>query len=358
MIGQFELLKTSEKSSARAGILHTAHGPIETPVFMPVGTQATVKGLFPNNVRDQGAQIILSNTYHLALRPGGDLIEKAGGLHRFMNWPHPILTDSGGYQVFSLSKFRKIEEDGVIFKSHIDGSKQRFSPESVIDLQRQFGSDIMMPLDICTPYGASRKQTLEDLKKTTVWERKAFQYWEKDPRNQLLFAIVQGGMEKDLRSQSASELMEMDFPGFAIGGVSVGEPTAELEDITAYTAALLPQDKPRYLMGVGLPENLEFAIGAGIDMFDCVIPTRLARHGNALTSLGKLNLRNQQYKTDFSTLDPNCSCDTCTQYSRAYIRHLFTTSELLGSMLLSQHNIHFLVHLVKNIRKQILDGTF
>ncbi len=356
--GTFELIKHSKQSKARAGIFHTAHGPILTPVFMPVGTQATVKSLTPNMIEESSAQIILSNTYHLALRPGIELIKQFGGLHRFMGWNKPILTDSGGYQVFSLAKMRKITPQGVTFQSHIDGSKHHFTPQSVVDLQLGFNSDILMPLDICTGHPSTYDQTLKDLLITTNWETQAFEHWQKYATTQQLFAIVQGGMYPELREKSAQALTKLDFSGFAIGGVSVGEPLDQLEHITAFTANLLPQNKPRYLMGVGQPGNLTFSIAHGIDMFDCVIPTRLARHAQALTSQGKINIKNKQYTSDKTPLDPQCACYTCTTFSKAYLRHLMMAKELLGHTLMSLHNVHFLVHYVKKIRQEILDGTF
>lgn len=350
----FTLLKKSKHSKARAGILHTAHGDIETPVFMPVGTQATVKGVPVEFLDKLQAQIILSNTYHLALRPGTELIAQLGGLHQFMGWHKPILTDSGGFQVFSLSKIRKITPEGVQFNSHIDGSKHFFTPENVIDHQRNLGSDIMMPLDICTPHPATRDHTESDLTQTLTWARQAKDHWEKNQNNQLLFGIVQGGGYPDLREKSAIELQKLDFPGYAIGGVSVGEPTDVLEEQIRFTTPLLPEDKPRYAMGIGRPENLDFAINQGIDMFDCVLPTRLARHSQAFTKAGKLNIRNTQFRDDTTGIDPTCSCWVCTTYSRAYIRHLFIAKESLGMILMSIHNIHFLVDQVRKIREAIL----
>lgn len=354
-MAEFELIKKCSKTKARVGRLHTAHGSIDTPVFMPVGTQATVKALTPQHLEDVGSQIILSNTYHLALRPGPELIEAHGGLHPFMNWEKPILTDSGGFQVFSLEGIRDIDDAGVTFRSHLDGSKHRFTPKKVIDLQRSFRSDIMMPLDICTPYGASERQVLSDMARTTEWEREAFKYWQDDPRDQLLFGLVQGGMHETLREEHAGTLSEMDFSGFAIGGVSVGEPIEDMHRITAFTAPLLPEEKPRYLMGVGLPENLDFAIAQGIDMFDCVVPTRLARHGQVFSSAGKLTIKNAQYATDLSPLDEHCHCYTCQNFSKAYLRHLFMAREILAMTLLSLHNVQYLIRYVDQIREAILE---
>jgi len=349
----FEIIKTSKKSKGRAGILHTSHGPIETPVFMPVGTQATIKGIPIDFMHQLNTQILLSNTYHLALRPRTSLIQKLGGLHQFMNWHKPILTDSGGFQVFSLGR-RKILETGVLFNSHIDGSKHLFTPENVIDHQIALGSDIMMPLDICTPHPATHAQTLEDLLLTTQWAKQAKAHFEAQKTPQQLFGIVQGGAYLDLRKKSAEALLELEFDGYAIGGVSVGEPLDILEKQLAFTAPLLPTHKPRYAMGIGRPENLPFAIHHGIDMFDCVLPTRLARHAQAFTASGKLNIRNQAYTEDPGPLDPQCNCITCSTYSRAYIRHLFVAKEMLGMILMSLHNIHFLISLVQRIREDIL----
>jgi len=350
----FKVIKKSKKTGARAGILQTPHGEIETPVFMPVGTQGTVKCLTPRMLEEISTQIILGNTYHLSLRPGPDLIKKMGGLHGFMKWDKPILTDSGGYQVFSLANNRKITEEGVIFKSHIDGSKHIFTPKRVIELQSAFNSDIMMPLDICTPYPSSKPEVEKALKTTTTWEEQAKREWEKDPKGRHLFAIVQGGMHKDLREKSAKDLIKIDFPGYAIGGLSVGEPLDVMEEYVKFTTPLLPEDKPRYLMGVGLPENLDYCISQGIDMFDCVTPTRLARHGHFFTQDGQKNIKNAQFKEDANPIDASCSCYTCKTFSRAYLRHLFQAKEILGLILLSYHNVHFLIHQVKKIREDIL----
>jgi len=351
----FEIVKKSKHSKARAGLLHTAHGTIQTPVFMPVGTLATVKSLTPPQLNDCGSQIILSNTYHLSLRPGEALVQKLGGLHAFMKWDKPILTDSGGFQVFSLSKIRKVTPEGVAFQSHIDGSKQWFSPQRVIDIQRALGSDIMMPLDVCTEYPATHEKTKSDLEITLKWIKESFEYWQENPNNQLLFAIVQGGLYTDLRKHCVDTMLNYDFPGYAIGGVSVGEPKEDLENLLAFCADLLPENKPRYAMGIGLPENLSFGVEHGIDMFDCVIPTRLARHAQALTSEGKLNIRNKQFTEDQDPLDPACSCYTCTTFSRAYLRHLVMCREILGHVLMSLHNVHFLVRWVDTMRERILN---
>ncbi|MCP4050804.1 MAG: tRNA guanosine(34) transglycosylase Tgt [bacterium] len=353
----FKVLKKSKYSKARAGILFTAHGPVETPVFMPVGTQATVKSLTTDMLKEAGVQVLLGNTYHLSLRPGAELLKEFGGLHSFMNWDKPVLTDSGGYQVFSLSNMRKITQEGVSFKSHLDGSKKFFTPEKVIDLQRSFKSDIMMPLDVCSPYPCEREKVLLDMNITHKWERAAGEYWRKNTMNQLLFGIVQGGMYKDLREISAREIVQMDFPGYAIGGLSVGEPVDIMEEYISFTVDFLPEDKPRYLMGVGLPENLEFAIRKGVDMFDCVAPTRLARHGHVFTKEGKKNIRNKEFFDDKKPIDLECRCYTCKYYSRAYLRHLFVAKEILAMVLMSYHNIYYVTSLVKEIRGSILAET-
>lgn len=352
----FKLIQKDTHSNARIGQIATAHGPLTTPVFMPVGTQATVKTLTPEMVASTGAEIILANTYHLALRPGPTLIDKFDGIHKLMNWHKPILTDSGGYQVFSLKNNRKITAKGVEFRSHIDGVKHLFTPKTVIDHQRAFRSDIMMPLDICTPYPSTKKQTAEDLTLTHKWETEAVQYWQENTNNQHLFGLVQGGMYEDLRTESIETLTQLPFSGFAIGGVSVGEPIDELHHIAAYCANKLPEDKPRYLMGVGLPENLEFAIRAGIDMFDCVIPTRLARHGQVFMAGHKReNIKKTQYREDMAPIDESCDCYTCQHYSRAYLRHLFIAKESLGQTLMSLHNIRYLIRTVEQIKKSIKD---
>ena len=354
----FNILNQSKKSNARIGELHTAHGVIETPVFMPVGTQATVKGVPVDFLHQLQTQIILGNVYHLNLRPTSERIAKLGGLHSFMNWNKPILTDSGGYQVFSLQNQRTIEPDGVTFKSHLDGSKHRLTPKRVIDIQRNLGSDIMMPLDICTPYPSTQQQVEADMAITHRWEAEAFDYWQENTNQQLLFGLVQGGVFKESRQKSAETLTKLPFSGFSIGGLSVGEPMDELEAITDYTAQLLPEDKPRYLMGVGLPENFEAAIRSGIDMFDCVAPTRLARHGNFFTKEGRKNIRNSQFQDDMSPLDETWSCSLCANYSRAYLRHLFVANEILAVTLLSLHNIAFVFELVDDIKRRIRDGEF
>ncbi|WP_077367268.1 tRNA guanosine(34) transglycosylase Tgt [Anaerosalibacter sp. Marseille-P3206] len=348
----FELIKESSECNARLGKLHTPHGIIETPIFMPVGTRATVKAMTPEEVKDLGAQIILGNTYHLYLKPGHKIVEEAGGLHKFMNWDLPILTDSGGFQVFSLGKLRKIEEEGVEFRSHIDGSKHFISPEKSIEIQNSLGSDIMMAFDECTPYPSSYEYSKKSMERTTRWAKRCKDYhqnWD----SQGLFGIVQGGMYKDLREQSAKDITDLNLPGYAIGGLSVGEPKELMVDILNFTTPLLPKNKPRYLMGVGSPDYLFEAVISGVDMADCVLPTRIARNGTVLTSHGKLVIKNAQYKRDFGKLDPECDCYTCTNYSRAYIRHLFNVNEILGARLATIHNLHFLIKLMENIRTAI-----
>ena len=354
---EYKLIKKSKDTKARVGEIKTNHGIIKTPVFMPVGTRATVKTMTPEEVKDLGAQIILSNTYHLFLRPGPEIIEKAGGLHKFMNWHGPILTDSGGFQVFSLSANRKITEEGVAFRSHIDGSKQFLSPEVSIDVQNSLGSDIIMAFDECAPYPATYEYIEHSMNRTTRWAKRCKDH-HKNTDNQALFGIVQGGMYKDLRKKSAEDLVAMDFPGYAVGGLSVGEPKDIMVDILDYTTDFLPEDKPRYLMGVGTPDYLFEAVEHGIDMADCVLPTRIARNGTAMTSVGRVIAKNGKYKEDFTSLDENCDCYTCKNYTKAYTRHLFNVNEILAYRLLSIHNIYFLTKLMENIRNAILEDRF
>ena len=367
----FELLKTDDRTKARRGRLTTPHGVIETPIFMPVGTAATVKGMKPEDVKELGAQIILSNTYHLYLRPGHDVVREAGGLHRFMNWDLPILTDSGGFQVFSLGAMRKIREEGVDFRSHIDGSKHFISPEKSIEIQHSLGSDIMMAFDECAPYPADRRYVKDSLELTTRWLARCKKYHEEyceqhggesqvlgEGVNQSLFGIMQGGVYKDLRKQSAEQVVEMDLPGYSIGGLSVGEPKEIMYDVMDECVDYLPKDKPRYLMGVGSPDCLFEGVERGVDMFDCVLPTRIARHGMAMTSQGKVNIKNAKYERDFEPLDPNCDCYTCRNYSKAYLRHLFKSNELMSATLMSYHNLHFLVSTMTKIREAIEEGRF
>ena len=349
----YELLHVDKNSGARRGVVHTPHGDIQTPIFMPVGTQATVKAMTPDELKDMvKAQIILSNTYHLFLRPGHNLVKEAGGLHKFMNWDRPILTDSGVFQVFSLGPLRKITEEGVEFRSHLDGSKKYISPEISMEIQEALGSDIMMAFDECCPYPSTYEYTKKSMERTTRWAKRCKEY-HKTTDKQGLFGIIQGGFYKDLREQSAKELIELDFPGYAIGGISVGEPKPEFLDILRYTTPLMPENKPRYLMGVGTPDYLIEAALAGIDMCDCVLPTRIARHGTAMTANGKVVVRNATYERDFTPLDPECDCYTCKNYTRAYIRHLLNTKEILGIRLLSIHNLRFLTKLMERVRIEI-----
>lgn len=349
---KFELIKKCSQTKARLGKIYTDHGEIETPIFMPVGTKATVKTMTPEEVKDLGAQIILGNTYHLYLRPGHELIEKAGGLHKFMNWDKPILTDSGGFQVFSLSNSRKIYEEGVEFRSHIDGAKEFISPEKSIEIQNSLGADIIMAFDECAPYPADYDYIKNSMERTTRWAERC-KIAHKNPEHQALFGIVQGGMYKYLRKQSALDLVDMDFEGYSIGGLSVGEPLELMNEILDYTVDFIPENKPRYNMGVGTPDYLFESVIRGIDMADCVLPTRIARNGTAITSRGNLVVKNAKYKKDFTKLDPECDCYTCTNYSRAYIRHLFSVNEILGYRLLTIHNLYFLIKMMENIREAI-----
>lgn len=353
----YELLKQDTRTKARRGRVHTPHGDIETPVFMPVGTQATVKAMRPEEVADMGAKIILSNTYHLYMRPGHEIVREAGGLHKFMNWNGAILTDSGGFQVFSLGKLRKITEEGVQFRSHIDGSPHMITPEKSMEIQNALGSDIMMAFDECAPYPADRTYVKNSLERTTRWLSRCKAYHQ-DWERQSLFGIMQGGMYKDLRYESAMQVVEMDLPGYAIGGLSVGEPKELMLDILDDCVDHLPAEKARYLMGVGSPDYLFEGVERGVDMFDCVLPTRIARHGLAMTSRGRVNIKNAKYERDWEALDPECDCYTCRNYSKAYLRHLFKADEMLSAMLLSNHNLHFLIHMMQNIRTAIEQDRF
>jgi queuine tRNA-ribosyltransferase len=350
----FTVVHSDKHSRARLGLLHTAHGNVETPIFMPVGTQATVKTMTPEEVYMAGGRIILSNTYHLYLRPGHSLIRDAGGLHRFMNWNGPILTDSGGFQVFSLGPLRRITEDGVVFRSHIDGSEHFFSPEVAMEVQSDLGSDIAMAFDECAPYPSSREYTLEALDRTTRWAARCLAVPRRE--GQGVFGIVQGGMFPDLRARSARELIELNFPGYAIGGLSVGEPKELMYEILDHTVPFLPQEKPRYLMGVGSPDCLVEGVARGIDMFDCVLPTRIARNGSVLTRRGKLVVRNAEYAHDFAPLEPDCDCYACRNYTRAYIRHLIKAGEVLGIRLTTIHNLRFIFNLMTDIKEAIRGG--
>ena len=350
---EFQVIKQHSHSAARLGRLLTPHGEIETPVFMPVGTQGTVKALSPEDVIQCGSNIILGNTYHLYLRPGHSVIQSLGGLHRFMNWDKSILTDSGGFQVFSLNTLAKVTEEGVTFKSHIDGSTHFFSPELSMEIQEALGSDIAMTLDEPTPYPSNHTTTEASLKLSSRWAARCKTAHQLE--SQSLFGIIQGGMYKDLRTQSTKEITEIGFPGYAIGGLSVGEEKNIMYDIAAHTAEYLPKNKPRYLMGVGTPEDLRQCSGMGVDMFDCVMPSRNARNGSLFTSQGKINIRNLQYKTDDSPLDPECACYTCKNYSRAYLRHLFIADEIFVMRLNTLHNISFYQKRMQSIRDAILE---
>lgn len=349
---KYELIKTCKQTGARLGRVHTPHGSFDTPMFMPVGTLATVKTMTPEELKEINAQIILSNTYHLWLRPGEDIIKEAGGLHQFMNWDRPILTDSGGFQVFSLSDLREIEEKGVHFRNHISGEKLFLTPEKATQIQNALGSDIMMAFDECPPFPAEHKYMKDSVERTSRWAERCLEAHER-PADQGLFGIVQGGEYKDLRKQSAQDLTSLDFPGYAIGGLSVGEPKDIMNEMVEYTTQFLPTDKPRYLMGVGSADSLIDGSIRGIDMFDCVLPTRIARNGTLMTSQGRLVVRNAKFARDFSPLDPNCDCYTCKNYSRAYIRHLIKTDEILGLRLTTYHNLYFLLNLMEQVREAI-----
>ena len=352
----YELIKQCPHTGARAGRIHTPHGSFDTPIFMPVGTQASVKTLAPEELKEMGAGIILSNNYHLFLRPGSKLVKEAGGLHKFMNWDRAILTDSGGFQVFSLGDLRKISEEGVTFRSHIDGSKKFLSPEIATQSQMDLGADIIMAFDECVPYPADFKYTRESMELTLRWAQRC-----KDTMtnpNQGLFGIVQGGMYKDLRIECANRLVDMDFPGYAVGGLSVGEPKGLMYEMLDITLEHLPQNKARYLMGVGTPDCLVEGVMRGIDMFDCVYPTRVARNGTAMTWNGRLVIKNAQYEHDFHPIDEHCNCYTCRNYSRAYIRHLVRVNEIFGLRLLTIHNLHFLIDFMRQIRQSIMEDRF
>ena len=353
----YELVKKDERTGARAGIIHTPHGSFPTPIFMPVGTQASVKGVSPDELRDLGAGIILSNTYHLFLRPGMDLIREAGGLHKFMHWDRAILTDSGGFQVFSLGDLRKITEEGVTFRSHIDGSKKFLPPEVSMEVQMALGSDIVMAFDECVPYPADYDYAKKSTERTIRWLKRCKEAMTAP--NQGLFGIVQGGMYKELREWSARETTAMDLPGYAVGGLSVGEPKELMYEMLEYSTSLLPQDKPRYLMGVGTPDCLVEGVQRGIDMFDCVYPTRVARNGMAMTWTGRLVMKNAQFTHDHHVLEEGCGCYACRNgYTRAYIRHLVRANEIFGLRLLSLHNLYFLQDFMRRMRQAILDDRF
>ena len=354
MAVRFCVTHEDNSTAARTGLLYTPHGVVETPVFMAVGTQATVKTMTPEEVREAGGQMILCNTYHLYLRPGHEVIREAGGLHRFMNWNGPILTDSGGFQVFSLAPLRRITEEGVAFRSHIDGSLHFFSPEKAVEVQMALGSDIAMVFDECTPYPCDYNYAKEAVMRTERWAVRCMAAHRRE--DQSIFGIVQGGVYRDLREKSAEGLLKLNFAGYAVGGLSVGEPKELMYEVLDCTVPLLPYDKPRYLMGVGSPDCLVEGVMRGIDMFDCVLPTRVARNGTALTRNGKIVVRNAEYARDFNPLEPGCGCYACRHYSRAYIRHLLKAGEVLGIRLTTIHNLHFTLNLMKEIREAIRQG--
>ena len=354
---RFEITHVCKQSGARCGILHTPHGDVETPMFMPVGTLATVKFLSPEEIKALGAGVILANTYHLWLRPGEDIVDKAGGVQKFMNYSGPMLTDSGGFQVFSLADRRKIKEEGVTFKSHLDGSTLFLSPEKSIQIQNKIGADIIMSFDECAPYPCSYDDMKNSVERTLRWAKRGKDAHQR-PEEQALFGIVQGGEYQDLREMCAKTLAEMDFPGYSIGGTSVGESKETMYKMIDYSVKYLPWEKPRYLMGVGSVDAILEGILRNVDMFDCVLPTRIARHGTLMTSQGRVNIKKQEYEEDFGPLDPECDCYTCKNYSRAYLRHLFRCNEGLGSRLMSIHNLRFLLSLTEQARKAIREDRF
>lgn len=356
MVVNYELVAEDRKTGARAGLLHTPHGVFKTPMFMPVGTQATVKTVTPEELEEMGAQVILSNTYHLFLRPGTELIHEAGELHRFMNWNKGILTDSGGFQVFSLGAMRKITEEGVYFRSFLDGSKQFLSPEISIKAQEELGSDIAMAFDECIPYPADYEYARQSTERTTRWAKRCIKAHQRTDRG--IFGIIQGGMYKDLRKQSAMEISSLPFDGMAVGGLSVGEPHDLMYDILEETTQWMPKGKARYLMGVGTPDCLVEGVARGVDMFDCVFPTRVARNGMAMIHTGRMNMKNKQYKRDFRPIEESCGCYTCRNYTRAYIRHLYKSEELLAFRLVTIHNLYFLLQFMRDMREAIVQGNF
>lgn len=358
MVFKFEIVKKSKNSKARVGKLHTSHGIVNTPAFMPVGTQGTVKTLSFRDLEELGAEIILSNTYHLFLRPGHELIREAGGLHKFMHWDKPILTDSGGFQVFSLSEMRKISNEGVEFTSYIDGAKHFLSPTKVLEIQAALGSDIRMPLDECVAYPCDMKTAEIAVERTTKWAKESFksQLQTTNFKDGVLFGIVQGSIFKDLRKRSAQEIAEIGFPGFGIGGLSVGEPQAEMFEMLDAVTDILPDEAPRHLMGVGYASDILGAVKLGADLFDCVIPTRLARHGSFLTYEGKTSIRQARFEKDFTPIDPECDCYACKNFSRAYIRHLFWAREITAMQLLTIHNLSFYMRMLEKVREDILNG--
>ena len=353
---QFELIKTCKQSGARLGILHTPHGDIPTPIYMPVGTQATVKAMTPHEMESLGTKIMLSNTYHLHLRPGEDIVQEAGGLHKFMSWDHPILTDSGGFQVFSLAGLRKITEEGAAFRSHLDGSKRFISPEKSMDIQQALGADIAMAFDVCSPYPCDHKTAEEAMHRTHRWAERCKKHHTR--QDQALFGIIQGAFYDDLRIESAKVLTDMDFPGYGIGGLSVGEPKPIMYDMLEKIEPYMPKHKPRYLMGVGTPDCFLEGVLRGVDMFDCVLATRIARNGTVFTRNGRLVVRNAAYARDFEPLEEGCDCYACKNFSRAYIRHLIKAEEITGARLTSIHNLRFLLRMMEEIRQAIMEDRF
>ena len=351
-----EIKHIDKQTGARYGILHTPHGDVEVPMFMPVGTLATVKTLSPEELISMGSGVILSNTYHLHIRPGEDIVAKAGGLHKFMNYPGPILTDSGGFQVFSLADNRKINEEGVMFKSHLSGDKMFFSPEVAIDIQEKLGADIIMSFDECIPYPVTHEYAKKSVERTLRWAKRGKDAHKRE--DQALFGIVQGSDYEDLRKYCAEELTQMDFPGYSIGGTSIGEPKESFSKMVEYSVKYLPFDKPRYLMGIGSIDFILEGIEKGVDMFDCVLPTRIARHGALMTHKGRINIRDAKYKEDFTPLDNECDCYTCRNYTKAYLRHLYVADETFGKRLLSIHNIRFLIKMMEDARKAIQEDRF
>ena len=351
-----EILHIDKQTGARYGILHTPHGNVEVPMFMPVGTLATVKTLSPEELKEIGSGVILANTYHLSIRPGADIVQKAGGLHKFMNYNGPILTDSGGFQVFSLAEQRKITDEGVHFRSHLNGDKLFFSPEIAIDIQEKLGADIIMSFDECIPWNVSYEYVKKSTERTLLWAKRGLEAHKRE--GQALFGIVQGSDYPDLRKMCAEALTKMDFPGYSIGGTSIGEPKEKCFEMIDYSVKYLPENKPRYLMGVGSIDYLLGGIARGVDMFDCVLPTRLARHGALMTSQGRINIKNEKYKEDFSPLDSQCDCYCCKNYTKAYLRHLYVCDEAFGKRLLSIHNLRFLIHLMEGARQAIKEDRF
>ena len=357
---KFTITNKSQTGSSRAGEITTSRGVIKTPVFMPVATRAAVRSLTSRDISEIGFDIILSNTYHLYIRPGIELLEKAGGIHGFMNYSGPVLTDSGGFQVFSLAHLCKVFEHGVEFRSHLDGSLHLFTPEKVLDIQRVIGSDIMMVLDQCTDYPIDEKNARSAMERTIAWAKTSRQYWGSsfNTDKQALFAILQGSVYKNLRSECAARLVDMDFPGYAIGGLSVGEPKGLYREITEHTLQYLPEDKPRYMMGVGSPLEILYAVNCGVDMFDCVMPTRIARNGTLYTSRGRVNIKKSVYESDFTPLDPDCTCYVCKTFTKAYLRHIFKMGEISALIYNTYHNLHFMKMFLDEIRNSIINGSF